>query len=219
MAILRPIVYDGFAQRQFSSGDVIGGGEIIPATNPTTNITVTGAQLAAGNILRSPAGASADTLDTAANIVAAISSGLGTSGLPNGLSWRVRWICTTANAITVAAAANTGVIVNRGAILASSAKEFLCTIVNGTPAQTYQVLTTNASAVITGLTAAQTATLSVGMVVTNAVAGLQGATIVAVNVTLGTVTLSLAANATNSTPVTISFSPVVQLDGLQQGSI
>lgn len=219
MAVLRPIAYDGFAQRQITTGDVLGGGEVIPATVVTTAITVTGAQLAAGILLRNPAAPATDTLDTAANIVAAISSGLGTTGLSNGLSWRVRWIVTTANATTVAATANTGVTVTRGSIAASSAKEFLFTVVNGTPAQTYQVLTTNGSATVTGLTSAQVSALSVGMVVTNAVAGLQGATIVAENITLGTVTLSANANATNTTPVTISFSPVVLLEGLQQGGI
>jgi hypothetical protein len=90
----------------------------------------------------------------------------------------------------------------------------LVTIVNGTPAQTVQANTTNASNVVTGLTSAQAALLSVGQVVTNAVNGLQGTTITAVNITLGTVTLSGNANATSSTPVAISFSPVVQLDGL-----
>lgn len=219
MSILRPVVYDGFAQRALAQGDVVGGGESIPATVVTTAITVTGAQLAAGNILRNPAAGATDTLDSAANIIAAISAGLGTTGLPNGLTWRVRWIVTTAQTTTVQATANTGVTVTRGSIAASSAKEFLFTIVNGTPAQTFQATTVNGSAVVSGLTSAQCALLSIGMIVTNAVANLQGQTIIAINGTSGTVTLSGNANATNSTPVTVAFSPVVLLEGLQQGGI
>lgn len=219
MSILRPVVYDGFAQRQLAQGDILGGGETIPATVVTTAITVTGAQLQQGIILRNPAAAATDTLDTAANIIAALSVGLGLGAIPNGLTWRVRWIVTTAQATTVQATANTGVTVNRGSIAASSAKEFLFTIVNGTPAQTFQCTTVNANNVLSGLTATQCSLLSVGMVITNAVAGLQGQTIIAINGAAGTVTLSGNANATNSSPVTVAFSPVVQLDGLQQGGI
>ena len=217
--ILRPVGYDGAFQRAVALGDILGGGETIPATISTAAITITGAQLMQGFILRNPGGAATDTLDSAANIVAAISAGLGGVGISNGLTWRVRWIVTTANATTVQATANTGVTVNRGSISASSAKEFLFTIVNGTPAQTFQCTTTNGSAVVGGLTASQCALLSVGMVVTNAVANLQGTTIIAVNPNAGTVTMSGNANATNTTPVTVSFSPVVQLEGLQQGGI
>lgn len=219
MSILRPVVYDGFAQRQLGQGDVLGGGEVIPATVVTTAITVTGDQLANGIILRNPAAGATDTLDSAANILAAVSAGMGTFGLPNGLSWRVRWIVTTAQTTTVQATANTGVTVTRGSISASSAKEFLFTVVNGTPAQTFQATTVSGSAVLSGLTSAQCALLSVGMIVTNAVANLQGQTIIAINSTSGTVTMSGNANATNTTPVTVAFSPVVKLEGLQQGGI
>lgn len=217
--ILRTVGYDGAFQRVASPGDVLGGGETIPATISTAAITITGAQLQQGIILRNPGGAATDTLDSAANILAALSAGLGLAAIPNGLTWRVRWIVTTANATTVQATANTGVTVNRGSISASSAKEFLFTVVNGTPAQTFQCTTTNGSAVVGGLTAAQCALLSPGMIVTNAVANLQGQTIIAVNGNAGTVTMSGNANATNMVPVTVAFSPVVQLDGLQQGGI
>jgi hypothetical protein len=219
MGILKALVLDGQMARQLNVGDILAGGETIPATVVTTAITVTGAQLAQGNILRNPAAGATDTLDSAANIIAALTNGIGNVGIPPGTTFRVRWICTTAFAITVQATANTGVTVNRGSIAASSAKEFLCTIVNGTPAQTFAGLTTNASAVVTGFTQAQLSLLSVGMIVTNAVAGLQGTTIIAINQAAGSITFSGNANATNTTPVSISFSPVVQLDGLQQGGI
>lgn len=211
--MLRPMVWDGGGQvRQLAPGDVLAGGEVIPATVVTTNITVTGQQLLNGFILRNPAAPATDTLDTAANIVAAMQGAYG--NIPNGTTMRVRWIVTTANATTVAATANTGVTVTRGAIAASSCKEFLLTIVNGAPAQTFTGMTTNASAIVTGMTAAQTALLSPNMIVTNAVNGLQGAKVLSVQPGIG-VTLDTNANSTSVLPgVSISFSPQVLLEGI-----
>lgn len=212
--LVKPTVYDGSLQRQVFPGDIVAGGELIPATDSGTTKSITAAVLAYGYILRNPGAAGTDTIDTAANLIAGLQAGLGTSGIPNGTTFKVRWIVTTANAVTVQATANTGVTVNRGTVAASTAKDFLVTINNGTPAQTFQMNTTNASAVVTGLSAAQAALLTPGMIVTNAVNGLQGTTILAVNASAGSVTLSGNANATSTTPVAVSFSPVVTLDGL-----
>jgi hypothetical protein len=214
MALTKPVIYDGAFQRQIAQGDTYSTAQAIPATIATTAITVTGAMLAAGFILRSPAAPATDTIDTAANIVAALGSGIGNIGIQAGTSFRCQWIVTTANATTIAATANTGVTVTRGAIAASSGKEMLVTITNGTPAQNITANTTNASAVITGMTLEETSLLSVGMVVTNAVNGLQGTTIISVQPGTG-VTMSGNANAT-STNVAISFSPTVLVEGIGQ---
>ena len=215
MALVKPTVFDGFTQRQVGVGDTFALSEVIPATDSTaTNLTITGQMLLGGIILRNPGGVSNENIDTAANIIAALTRGLGISAVEPGLSWRVRWLLTTAFALTVQATANTGVTVTRGTVAASTTKDFLVTVVNGTPAQTFQGTTTNGSAVVGGLTQAQLALLSVGMIVTNAVANLQGTTIIAINLAAGTVTMSGNANATNTTPVTIAFSPVVKVEGL-----
>lgn len=219
MSIIKPVGYDSGLPRQLQVGDLLGGGEQILASNTSNALTITGAMLLVGNMLRAPTAAATDTLDTAANLVSALLSGMANSVLSNGLTFRARWICTTANAITVQATANTGVTVNRGAVNASSSKEFLVTIVNGTPAQTTVGTTVNASAIISGVPTSVLNQLSVGMIVTNAVAGLQGTTITAINTSSNTVTMSGNANATNISPVAISFSPVVQIDGLGQGLI
>lgn len=211
-----PIVLDGQLPRALVRGDVMTLGEAVAATVSTTNITVTGAQLLSAAILRNPAATATDTLDTAENIRAAIAAAYN-AALPNGITWRVRWIVTTAQQLALAATANTGVVLNRGTVTASAAagfKDFLITITNGTPAQTFTANTTNGSAVITGLSAAQTALLTPGMIVTNAVNGLQGTTILSVQSGTG-VTLSGNANATSTAPgVAISFSPVITVDGL-----
>jgi hypothetical protein len=214
MGILKPVVCDGITHRQIAVGDIVAGAEVVPATNAGTAVTLTGSMLSLGNFLGSPGSASTLTLDTAANIIAALSGGLGSVGIQNGTSFRFRVIQTTAFTATLQATANTGITVNRGVVPASGFKEFLVTIVNGTPAQTFQANTTNASNIVTGLTSAQAAQLSVGQVVINAVNGLQGTSVTAVNVTLGTVSLSGNANATSTSPVAVSFSPVVQIDGL-----
>lgn len=211
--LLKPIGYDGSQIRQMSRGDTQAVGTVIPATNSTaTNLTITAAMLQASIILRNPAGVSNENIDTAANLVAGLSAGLGSNGIPHGTAFVCRWIVTTANALTVQATANTGVTVTRGTVAATSAKDFLVTVVNGTPAQILAATTTNASANITGLTEAQCALLSIGMIVTNAVANLQGQTIIAIDPRKGQVTMSGNANATGS--VSISFSPVVTVEGL-----
>ena len=214
--LVKPTVYDGAIQRQMLPGDLLAAGEQIRANDASNALTITAAIMAQGNLIRTPTAAATDTIDTAANIIAGLMAGLGVSGIPNGTTFRMKWInlAGTTFTITVAATANTGVTVNRGTVAVTSAKDFLVTVNNGTPAQTYQMNTTNASAVVTGLTQTQAATLTPGMVVTNAVNGLQGQTILAVNISAGSVTLSGNANATSSTPVAVSFSPVITVDGL-----
>lgn len=214
MSILKPVLSDGGLQRLAVPGDVVAGGEIIPTTVATNAITITGNQLSAGFIQRTTTGAGTDTIDTAANVIAALTAGLGLTGIQPGTTFRATWIQNAAFAITVQATANTGVTVTNGAIAASSVKDFLVTVVNGTPAQTVAANTTNASAIVTGMTAAQTSLLSAGMVVTNVVSGLQGATIISVQPGVG-VTMSANANAT-AAAVAITFSPVITVVGIGQ---
>jgi hypothetical protein len=169
-------------------------------------------------IARNPSAAAADTIDTAANIINALNGGIGNQSVQAGSSFRVRWLVSTAFATTVAAQANSGVTVTNGAIAASSWKDFLVTVVNPTPQQTIPANTTNGSAVVTGMNLQQTSLLSVGMVVTNAVNGLQGATITGVQAGVG-VTLSANANATSTFPVALTFSPTITVQGIGQGAI
>jgi hypothetical protein len=214
MTIAKSVIFDGMIQRQVQAGDVIAGGEVVPATDAGTTKTVTAANLAGGIILRSGGAAMTDTLDSAANIIAGMLAGLGATGFQPGTTFRVRYVVSTAFAVTVQATANTGVTVNRGSVAASSFRDFLVTINNGTPVQTFTAYTTSGSAVVSGLTQAQLQQLTPGMVVTNAVNGLQGTTIQSINYAAGTLTLSNTANATAAVPVAITFSPVITVDGI-----
>lgn len=217
MSILKSLVSDGGLVRQIQQGDVLAAAEVIPATIATTTSTITGAQLASGIIQRTPVANATDTIDTAANIIAAISSSSGNTPLQSGTTFRFSIINRGATFTdTVTVTANTGVTVTDGTINAVSVKDFLVTVVNGTPAQSLQGTTVNGSAVISGFTQAQLSLLTVGMVVTNAVANFQGQTIISININAGTVTMSANGNATNVNPVTVSFSPVVTIAGLGQ---
>lgn len=195
-------------------GDIAVTGEVFPPANTTTAITVTGNMLQAGWINRNPAAPGTDTLDSAANIIASLTQGLGTIGVQNGTSFRVSWYNDSANAITVAATANSGVTVVKPTINAGSVKEYIVSVINGTPAFTATGTATNGSNLVTGLTDAALAVITPGMVITNAVAGAQGFTVAGVNMTAKSITLS--GNATATGPVSFNFSPVVVAQGIGQ---
>jgi hypothetical protein len=214
MALVRPNIYDGFAERRLAGGDILALAEVMPATDTTnTNLTITAAFLLRGIILRNPAGVSNENIDTAANLVAGMMAGLGMTGLEPGVSFRVRWVNQSANALTLVAAANTGLTLTDATVLANGCKDVLFIVVNGTPARTVaNVGATNASAVLTGFTDTDIANLSPGMIVLNAVANLQGQTILGVNLAARTVTMSGNANATGL--ISPQFSPRVNIHGI-----
>lgn len=215
--LLAPIVYDGGLQRRLTLGDVLAGSEAaIPATDTTnTALVYTPAMLVNSQVyVRNPAGVSTDTFPSADVLIAAISGGMGAVGVTPNTSFRWRVINLSGNAITGAVTANTGATMVRGNVAASTTKDFLVQVTNGTPlVSATNITTVNASAVTTGWTATQLAAISVGQVVTNAVANLQGTTIIAINTAAGSVTFSGTANASASTN-TVTVSPTYTITGL-----
>lgn len=210
MSFNKPVVYDGSFQRRVAQGDVMAGAELVGTLTTAGAGALTGALLANNILSRTgPGGAVADTVDSATNIINAISG----SNLPQaGDTWRLRYINNVGFAITVTGV--TGVTVTNGVVNASSVKEFLLTVVNATPASVAVANTVNASAVITGMTAAQTALISPGQAVAGA--GIPaGATVLSVQSGVG-VTLSANATAT-AVLVALTFTPVVSILGLGQG--
>ena len=169
---------------------------------------------------RNPAGVSTDTFPTADALITALSGGIGAApGSLTGLTFRWMMVNLSANVITGAVTANTGVTLTRGSVAAGAAgsavgsKTFLITITNGTPLRTVAgVVATNGSAVMTGFSATDLANLSVGQIVTNAVANLQGQTIIGINAANGSVTMSGNANATGA--ISPTFSPTYTVVGL-----
>lgn len=225
--LVRRMVSDGAGTvRQFIPGDLIITHEYVPAAIPGNAVTLTGALMAAGILLAAPTAAATYTVDAAANIITALAPYFGYNpnaaapggtqiyqAIPDGTSFRFTLVNSAAFAITISPTANTGVTVNRGSIAASSSKDILVTVKAGEPAQAIIGNTVSGSAVITGLTQAVCAAVGLGMVVTNVIAGLQAATVIGVNQTAGTITLSANASAT-ATGSTINLSPVVVIDVL-----
>lgn len=213
MPFPRMMVMDQGIQRPEQFGDVVPSCEPFPASVTTVTYAVTAATLLAAFQNRAPAGNSADTLPTAAALIAAAST-----PVANNTTWRQKVVNTGAGIITVTAPANAGVTVALPTINAGSVKEFLMTVTNGTPATSIiNVSSTNASPTVTGLTQAQTDAISVGMVVTNAILNLQGQTVIGI-VPGVSVTFSGNANAT-STGNTINLSPTYTVQGVGQGLV
>lgn len=213
MALIRPTVYDGQMQRKLLLGDILAGEETIYALSTVGAETLTGPILANTVINRTGSTAAfTDTTDTAANIIASLNSGLGNTGLDVGVSWRFKYKNTTAFAALIAAGTNV-TLTGPMTIPALVDKDFLVQVTNGTPTRVYAATTTNASAVITGLTLAQTANLSVGQAVSGT--GIAASSnIISVQPGVG-VTLNNTATATG-TLVALTFAPTVTITALKQ---
>lgn len=222
MGMLAPMVNDGGMVRRLAAGDILVLGEPpIPATDTTnTTLALTAAMLLNSTCYcRNPAGVSTDTFPTADALITALNAGIGAANVVPGMTFRWTLINLSANVITTAVTANTGVTLTRGTVAAGAAgsaagsKTFLITITNGTPLRTIStVTTTNASAVLGGFSDTDLKNLSIGMVVTNAVAGQQGNTIIGINAASGQVTMSGNSNATGTSSFT--FSPTYTVVGL-----
>ena len=225
MSVAKPLIFDGNISRIISQGDVLAGAEILAVNAIVGASTLTAAQLVSGILNRTGSvGAFSDTTDTASNIINAligvglynvtpvtgISSG---AAVQPGTTVRLRYLNTVAFIATLLA--GTGVtLVGTTAVAASSWKDFLITVLNGTPAQVFAATQTNASAVITGLSQFQTSQLSVGMLVTGT--NVQAAsTVISVQPGIG-VTLSLAVTATLSLNA-LTFAPSVSITNLGGG--
>jgi hypothetical protein len=223
MSVLKSVVYDGGLQRQVNPGDVVGGAEVVGALATVGAGTLTAALLTGGILNRTgPTGAFTDTTDTAANIIAALvanypystsaQNGLSSGvAVQAGLTFRLRYINTVAFAMTLSAGSGVTITAN-GNVSASSVKDYLLTVTNGTPSQVFAVSQTNGSAIITGMTQFQTSQLSVGMTASGS--GLSG-TIISIQPGVG---VTLSANASSTLTLNAAtFSPSVSIIGLGQG--
>lgn len=210
MSFAKYFFRDAAMARVIQQGDIQAGAEIVATLTTVGAGALTGALLANNILSRTgPVGAVADTVDTANNILTAVTS-LGYTPQV-GDTWRLRYINNVAFAITITGV--TGVTVTNGIVNASSVKDFLLTFTNATPtAVKATATTTNASAVVTGIT--DTTGIAVGQLVSGT--GISAATtVISVQPGVG-VTLSANATATN-TNVTLTFAPTATILGLGQG--
>lgn len=194
--------------RPAGAGDVVMDQTQVVAIATAGNGVWTAAAMAAGIIDRSGPGAGySDTPDTGDNILAAMPF------LSAGDSFEFMVRNTVAFANTVAAASGVALSGANTAIAASKVRKYLMTAIAPKATQIIgNCATTNASPTVTGLTAAQVANLMPGMNVAGT--GIPASTtLIAVNSSLGTVTLSANATATNN-PVALTFTPNFTLKGL-----
>lgn len=191
--------------RNAGAGDLVPNNLVSGSLTTAGDGTITAALIANGIVRRTgPGGAYADTTDTAENIRIA----LGTP--PNGSSFFFLHCNDVAQAMTFTAGVG---ITTAGTVnsAASVKRWYLVTMVNNTPLQTLLVNQTNASKVITGLTAAQTALLTVGMAVSG--------TSIAASSVIDSIQPGVGVTLNNNATATLSnnsvtFSPVVKFEGL-----
>jgi hypothetical protein len=193
--------------RQQGPGDLV-----MEQTQQSTNTTAGSSTLAAASIgtgyleRTGPGGAFNDTLDTADNLMAA------NPQLSPGDAFEFLYRNTVAFAATLVAA--------EGAELAgapaSAVRRFLVSVLASARRQSFLATTTNASAVISGLTQAQVQTLMPGMGVTGTNVP-ASTTVLSVNSVTGTVTMS--ATATGTAQNAMTFFPRYNVRGLWTASL
>lgn len=220
---------------QLMPGDVVIGGEsLLNGALVTIGAgTLTGAIIATGIINRTgPTAGYTDTTDTSTAILAALAGNSPGPVVEPGSTFRLRFINTVAFLMTLAA--GTGVKLGAGSTLnaaASTWREYILTILNSSPPVTLNCSTTNASAAVTfnlppGMVAlpigpgVQAINITPGMTVSGT--GITAGTTV-IGVTNGQggitgVTLSANATATNN-PVSLTFSPTIQIDSIGSGTL
>lgn len=194
----------------------------IPAVRTLTTAgagALTADHLAGGFLRRSgPAAPYADTLPSAESLRAILAGASDAGKLLPGNSFK--WIYSKGVAFAMTITRGAGWILGSNVDLnsaATGAREYLVQCLNATPAQVYLLSTTNANAVITGFTADQMKTLSVGMCIEHANFA-TGTRIISMDFANNTVTASANASATTANTA-ITFSPVFQLEGLFSSSI
>lgn len=222
MSTTRYLVQDsnGF-QRAALPGDTVITNDLVGSLTTAGAGTILGAMF--GNTIlerTGPSGAFTDTTDTADNIINAliapafVGTGGGIApGLQPGTTFRFIYRNTVAQAMTLAA--GTGVTLGSNVnVSASSVREYLITILNGTRRQVFTANTTNASTAVTGLLESQLNQLSVGMLVTG--------TGISANTTIAAITatgITLSANATATGSPVLTFSPRLSIAGISQAAL
>lgn len=232
MSLVRAMVNgpDTIVSRPVLPGDILGEGESILAGALTTvgAGTWTGAMIATGIIRRTgPVGGYTDTTDTSENILAALrgNAPAGGADVVPGTTFRLLFQNTVAQAMVLAA--GTGVALGTGTTTtaASLVREYLFTVLNSTAQVLLNCATTNASAVVTFNLQPNQVSLPMGTVtpgMTVSGTGITaGTTVLGVTMGVGGITgVTLSANATATTnPVSLTFSPTIQIDSLRSSTL
>jgi hypothetical protein len=172
--------------------------------------TLSSAQMLSGYLERTAGGAYNETLDTGDNLMAAAPN------LSPGDSFEFLIRNTAAFAGTLVAAEGAELAGANTALAASAVRKYLLTVFATNRRQSFLATSTNASATISGLTQAQAQSIQPGMGITGTNIP-ASTTVLSVNATLGTVTIS--ANATGTAQNAMTFFPRYNVRGLWTASL
>lgn len=232
MPAIRLIGRRGLAHEEISGGDTLLVGDTVTAVAGVPGQVIPATALIAGYAFRSgPTAAYTDTLDTAANILTALSGNLpGNAGIV-GNSFKARIINSVAFIQTVTLGA--GMIAGLGTIATvavSSFRDFLFTFVNEQLPVSLVCATNTGNNLVVFQLPANLAALPMGPN-PGSVNIMPGASVTGVGIPAGTVvlglvqgqggllgvTLSQNATVTNTLGVQLTFGPTLKVDGLGSG--
>lgn len=222
MSLATPLIMDNGLARAFCMGDVMQSNEVQQAIANAAGVTWTSGQAISALLFRSGAAGVSDTTPDANTWLAGmlqqnfIAAGATTPmGVPVGTSYRMRLMNSNSGTLTIVAGTNV-TLAGTTTIATVNFRDYLVTVLNGTPQQVFAATTVNASAVVTALSAAQTLLLNPGMAVSGTgISG--GTTVLSVQPGVG-VTLSANATASN-TLVALTFAPRIEFRGIGTGAV
>lgn len=221
MSLSKPVIYDGQQQRILQQGDTLALGEFDAANAIVGASTITAAMIASGFLNRTgvAGGGFADTLDTAANVLAGLIN-QNNNGVQAGTSFRWRYK-NNATTQTATVTAGTGwTAVGTMTVATNAWRDFLITVQNSTPSQIIPASIINASAVVlflgTNGNAAITNNITPG-------ANVSGTNIPAATTVLSVqpgIGVTLSANATGTlNPVALTFGPALTISNEGGGTL
>jgi hypothetical protein len=217
--LAKPVIYDGSQQRIIQQGDTLALGEFDASLTTVGAGTLLAVHILSGFLNRTgvTGGAFADTLDTVSNILAGLQN-QNSNGVQPGTSIRFRYK-NNATTQTATVTAGTGWTVSGTMTVATNTwRDFLITFQSTFPSQIIPGILVNASAVVTGMSAAQTALLQPGMAVsgTNIAAS---STILSIQSGVG-VTLNNAATGNSPYPGSaLTFVPTATITNEGAGTL
>jgi hypothetical protein len=233
MAGFRPTGNNGSFTDQFiQPGDTLMFGEIVAVNATVGAAAIPASQMLTGILYRSGStGAYSDTFDTAANVYTQLSGGADNNNpvMQAGSTFRLRVLSSVAFADTIVLGA--GMVAGQGSLVvpASGWREFLFTLVNGTPPQSIAATTINGSPNAIFSLTGSAISISIGPAA-RALNVMPGASVTGTGIPAGTTVLSvvqgnggttgvvLSANATVTGATALSFGPVFKVDSIGSGT-
>lgn len=184
-------------------------GVVVTQDATAGNITWTAASVMGGYLIRTGPGAGyGDTTPSADQLVAAYPE------LTRGDSFT--FLCSSGVAFANTVVAGAGItLAGTSGVAASSVREYLVTLLSGGNRTRVAVgSTTNASAVISNLSATDIQNISVGMLATGTGVGAAPNAVLAVNLSNNTVTLAVVSSATADN-IAVTFTPNFEFRGMR----